>query len=38
MKMIICVCIYHPPGQANEVAKEAANRWTGMYNNGTAEL
>lgn len=26
------------PGQANKIAKEAANRWTGMYYNGTAKL
>lgn len=25
-------------GQANEVAKEAANRWTGMYYSGTDKL
>lgn len=25
-------------GQANKIAKEAANRWTGMYYNGTDKL
>ena len=30
--------IYFFSGQANKVAKEAANRWTGMYYNGTDKL
>ena len=43
MKMIVCVCVYlcipfFFSGQANKVAKEAANRWTGMYFNGTAKI
>ena len=31
MKMMIHIYIYFFSGQANQVAKEAANRWTGMY-------
>ena len=44
MKMIVCVCVctyvflFFFSGQANKVAKEAANRWTGMYFNGTAKI
>ena len=32
-KNIYILYIYFS-GQANQVAKEAANRWTGMYYNG----